>query len=132
MMQKRTLRAAIVTVAMAFAASVSGAGSAHAAAVEYWPGKDVTVGSCKGWLNKRTSDGYVQAVGQSWGALCGFELQRKRLGTGGYDWTPVSDLYVIQNAQSATGFHWNGTDAGSRVCLVNYTTNASDCGLGAW
>ncbi|GAA4998060.1 hypothetical protein GCM10023205_84840 [Yinghuangia aomiensis] len=131
-MQKRTLRAAIVTVAMAFAASVSGVGSAHAATVEYWPGKDVTVGSCKGWLNKRTSDGYVQAVAQSWGAGCAFQLQRKRLGTGGYDWTPVSDLYLIKNVQYATGFHWNGTDAGSRVCLFNNDINVSDCGAGAW
>ncbi len=132
MENRLTVRAAVVTAAMALAVSVGSAGSAQAAEIEYWPGKDATVGSCKGWLNKRASDGYVQAVAQSWGDDCAYWLERKRLGTGGYDWTRVSDYVVIHVAQSKTGFHWNGTDAGSRVCVSQNHTDTTVCGAGAW
>ncbi|HET6859708.1 MAG TPA: hypothetical protein VFH94_21785 [Streptomyces sp.] len=136
------IRSAALGVAIAAAATVFTGGTVQAAPAqtsqevgiqEYIPGKDVVVGQCKGWLNKRTSDGYVQALGQSWNNHeCVFVLQRKRLGSGGYDWTATSNSYWILNSTNATGYHWNGTNAGSRVCLWNYTTGGSACGEGAW
>ncbi|MET8116497.1 hypothetical protein [Streptomyces prasinus] len=132
MAKKQRIRATVVTITMALAASVSSVGSAQAAEVEYWAGKDVILGACKGWLNKRTSDGYVQAVVQSWGDECAMWLERKRLGTNGYDWTRVSNRVVIISSQYKTGFHWNGTDAASRVCITHNTTGREDCGLAAW
>ncbi|MFD5714568.1 hypothetical protein ACFWHW_30060 [Streptomyces pharetrae] len=136
-------RTAALGVAIATTATLFVGGTAQAAPAQtrqsdvsvqdYIPGKDVVVGQCKGWLNKRASDGYVQAVAQSWNNHeCVFVLQRKRLGSGGYDWTTVSDTYWILNQKKATGYHWNGTNAGSRVCLWNYTTGGEDCGEGAW
>ncbi|OSZ57046.1 hypothetical protein OQI_29430 [Streptomyces pharetrae CZA14] len=136
-------RTAALGVAIATTATLFVGGTAQAAPAQtrqsdvsvqdYIPGKDVVVGQCKGWLNKRASDGYVQAVAQSWNNHeCVFVLQRKRLGSGGYDWTTVSDTYRIMNEKKATGYHWNGTNAGSRVCLWNYTTGGEDCGEGAW
>jgi hypothetical protein len=137
-------RSAALGVAVAATATLFVGGTVEAAPAQtsqsdvsvqgYIPGKDVVVGQCKGWLNKRTSDGYVQAVAQSWNDhRCIFELQRKRVGSGGYDWKPVSDIYGIQNSKNATGYHWNGTNAGSRVCLVNATTGGPvACGDAAW
>lgn len=132
-MNVRRFVATAVAAAAVFGPGVAMSSPAAAADVEYVPGKDITIGSCKGWLNKRTSDGYIQAVGQSWGDDCDFWLQRKRLGEGGYDWTIVSNRYSIQNSTAATGFHWNGTNAGSRVCVHNYgNTYGVVCGDAIW
>ncbi|MGW0335333.1 hypothetical protein ACWD0J_26275 [Streptomyces sp. NPDC003011] len=136
-------RSAALGVAIAATATLFVGGTVQAAPAQtsqpdvsvqgYIPGKDVVVGQCKGWLNKRTSDGYVQALGQSWNNHeCLFVLQRKRVGSGGYDWKAVSNAYWILNSKDATGYHWNGTNAGSRVCLWNYTTGGSACGDAAW
>ncbi|GAA2994041.1 hypothetical protein [Streptosporangium longisporum] len=120
------------SVDSAFDAGSSGEAGVQAA--EYIPGKDVEVGNCKGWLNRRTTDGYVQALAQSWGNECYMILERKRLGAGGYDWTPVSDTRLVGIGYvTKTGWHWNGTDAGSRVCVVNATLGGTvKCGAGAW
>jgi hypothetical protein len=101
-------------------------------AVVYIPGQDVVIRNCKGWMNRRTTDNYVQALGQSWGVgFCEFWLERKRIGA--YDWTQVSDTYGVENAGPlSTGFHWNGTDAGSRVCLRYVSTGEQRCSSGYW
>lgn len=136
-------RPAALGVALAATATLFAGGTVQAAPAPspqsdvsvqgYIPDKDVVVGKCKGWLNKRASDGYVQALGQSWNNHeCVFVLQRKRVGSGGYNWTAVSNGYWILNSKKSTGYHWNGKNAGSRVCLWNYTTGGSDCGDGAW
>lgn len=97
----------------------------------YISGQDVVLGDCKAWMNRRTTDNYVQALGQSWGQNCTFWLERKRIGE--YDWTRVSDIYVVQNSSASTGFHWNGTNAGSRVCLRNLSAADFDaCSSGYW
>jgi hypothetical protein len=97
----------------------------------YIPGQDVALGSCKGWMNRRTTDNYVQALGQSWGDECEFWLERKAIGS--YDWTQVSDTYLVLNASLSTGFHWNGTNAGSRVCLRNLSIgDVTHCSSGYW
>lgn len=114
-------------------AQAASASADAAQAIEYIAGKDVTVGSCKGWMNRNTSNGEVQALGQSWNNNeCVVFLQRKRLGSGGYDWKQITHSYFLLNSTAATGFHWNGTNAGSRVCIMNSTTGGADCGDGAW
>ncbi|WP_432081203.1 hypothetical protein [Streptomyces sp. WAC 04229] len=141
-MTRLRTRSAAIGIAAAAAATLLTGGTAQAAPAQtgrsdvsvqgYIPGKDAVAGQCKGWLNKR-SDGYVQAVGQSWNNNeCLFVLQRRRVGSGGYGWTAVSHSYWILNSKNSTGYHWNGNDAGSRVCLWNYTTGAEDCGATAW
>ncbi|WTW98810.1 hypothetical protein OG216_38130 [Streptomycetaceae bacterium NBC_01309] len=80
------------------------------------------------------ADGYVQAYAQPWGHRCTFWLERKRLGPNGYDWTRVSAREdLIKGTYYYTGFHWNGTDAGSRVCVDNHDLQSfRQCGAGAW
>ncbi|MET8662711.1 hypothetical protein [Streptomyces tendae] len=137
----RTHAAAIGTAVAAATALLAGGtaqaapaqtGQSEASASGYVPGADAVAGQCKAWLNRR-SDGDVQAVGQSWNNNeCLFVLQRKRVGSGGYGWTAVSYSYWILNSKNSTGYHWNGDNAGSRVCLWNYTTGAEDCGAAVW
>jgi hypothetical protein len=107
-----------------------------ALAIEYISGQDVTVGSCKGWMNKRTTDGYVQALGQSWYSTdCDVWLERKRYNSDGsvaYNWKRVSNRYPILNSSASTGFHWNGTNAGSRVCVENFNNGSKSCSKGYW
>ncbi|MFI5799824.1 hypothetical protein [Streptomyces sp. NPDC051677] len=98
-------------------------------AVQYIPGKDITLGSCKGWLNRRTTDGYVQALGQSWGARCYVWLERADIH---FAWKEVSHSYEIQQSKAATGFHWNGRNYGSRVCISNLALGGTQCGATAW
>jgi hypothetical protein len=99
-------------------------------AVVYISGQDVVIGTCKAWMNRRTSDNYVQALGQSWQTSCTFWLERKRIGE--YDWTRVSDVYTVWYTSARTGFHWNGTNAGSRVCLYNSDQRTTACSSGYW
>jgi hypothetical protein len=127
--------AMVAVVAVPATAQAEPAGSTDdvsITAVQYIPGQDVVIGSCKAWMNKRTEDGYVQGLVQSWGNACEMWLERKRLGTGGYDWTPVSNIYGVINTTASTGFHWNGTNAGSRVCLFNYDAGTGRCSSGYW
>jgi hypothetical protein len=99
-----------------------------AAAVGYMAGKDVVIGSCKGWLNRRTSDGYIKAIGQSWGNECEFWLERKVSGAGGHDWKRVSGAHNILNNSKTTSFLWNSGNVSSRVCMANYNLGLVECG----
>lgn len=78
-----------------------------AQSVVYIPGKDVTSGSCKGWLNRRTSDGYVQALVQSWGARCAMwlELQADLQGLRGPAQQAVHRLPLERPRGRSTGLH---------------------------
>ncbi|WP_027344851.1 hypothetical protein [Hamadaea tsunoensis] len=92
---------------------------------------------CTAILIVRDSDGYVmgrfQSVDLGSGTQkCAGWLERKVTGSGGYDWTPVSDTYVVNAYTKSTGWHWNGTNAGSRVCLENLTTWEMACSTGVW
>ncbi|MEL5956473.1 hypothetical protein AADR41_17180 [Streptomyces sp. CLV115] len=109
----------------------SGKVAVGAQSVVYIPGKDVTSGSCKGWLNRRTSDGYVQALVQSWGARCAMWLERADTYP---HYKQISNDYEAQLNKRATGFHWNGRGAGARVCIVNRTLGQTTpyCGNIAW
>ncbi|MET7451357.1 hypothetical protein ABZT03_05535 [Streptomyces sp. NPDC005574] len=137
---KWAVRSGALISGLALAASLGAISQAQAAtpratvgaqSIDYIAGKDVTVGSCKGWMNRRSTDGYVQGLVQSWsGTDCSMWLERKVIGS--YDYTPVSDAYEVYNASASTGFHWNGTNAGSRVCIHNYNTGGSACGETAW
>lgn len=137
---KWAVRTGALISGVALAASLGGISQAQAAtprssvsiqSIDYIPGKDVTVGSCKGWMNRRSTDGYVQGLVQSWnGADCVMWLERKVIGS--YDYTPVSDGYEVVNTSASTGFHWNGANAGSRVCVHNNSTGAGGCGATAW
>lgn len=135
----KSLAAAAATIAVAagvMTATPATAQGTGALAIEYIPGQDVTVGSCKGWMNKRTTDGYVQALGQSWYSTdCDVWLERKRYNSDGsvdYNWKPVSNRYPILNSSASTGFHWNGTNAGSRVCVENFNNGSKSCSKGYW
>jgi hypothetical protein len=130
---------AVISAAPAMAASASDLSATPAdvsvQSVVYISGQDVVRGSCKAWMNRRTSDNYVQGLVQSWGDDCGMWLERKRIGS--YDWTPVSNFYEVDDgvldATAGTGFHWNGTDAGSRVCLFDYSRDTEAvCSPGYW
>ncbi|WP_385625739.1 hypothetical protein PXH67_45155 (plasmid) [Streptomyces sp. P8-A8] len=102
-----------------------------AQSVVYIPGKDITSGPCKGWLNRRTSDGYVQALVQSWGARCAMWLERADTYP---HYKQISKVYEAQLNKRSTGFHWNGRGAGARVCIVNQTLGQTTpyCGNIAW
>ncbi|MFC4504909.1 MULTISPECIES: hypothetical protein [Streptomyces] len=132
----RSLATAAIITGTLLGGGISTATSAAAAAqsIDYIAGKDTYAGSCKGWLNRDSSNGYVQALGQSWNNnQCVVYLERMRLGSGGYGWTPVSSSYFLLNSTAATGFHWNGTDAASHVCIDNATTGQKHiCGDAAW
>ncbi|MFF7249341.1 hypothetical protein ACFZBU_36185 [Embleya sp. NPDC008237] len=121
---------ASTTTAVAAPAPSAGDG-AVAQSVEYIPGKDAISGSCKGWLNRRTSDGYVQALVQSWGAHCAMWLERSDTWP---HYKRISKIYEAQLNKRSTGFHWNGRGAGARVCIVNVTLgqSAETCGEVAW
>ncbi|MDX3804294.1 hypothetical protein [Streptomyces sp. AK04-3B] len=137
---KWAVRTGALLSGVALAASLGGISQAQAAtprssagvqSIDYISGKDVTVGSCKGWMNRRSTDGYVQGLVQSWnGADCVMWLERKVIGS--YDYKSVSDGYEVINTSASTGFHWNGANAGSRVCVHNYSTGAGACGDTAW
>jgi hypothetical protein len=82
-------------------------------------------------MNRRSTDGYVQGLVESWSnADCLMWLERKVIGS--YDYTPVSNGYEVINTSAATGFHWNGTNAGSRVCIEDLKSGSSGCGKTAW
>jgi hypothetical protein len=138
-----TVAAAVAAIAVVDAASATAAPAnglsatptdVGALSVVYISGQDKVIGSCKAWMNRRTSDNYVQGLAQSWGDDCLMWLERKRIGS--YDWTPVSDYHEVNSAigkpTASTDFHWNGTDAGSRVCLWNERLGTQDCSSGYW
>jgi hypothetical protein len=137
---KWAVRTGALISGVALAASLGGVSQAQAAtprssasiqSVDYIPGKDVTVGSCKGWMNRRSTDGYVQGLVQSWnGVDCEMWLERKVIGS--YDYKHVSGGTDVVNTTASTGFYWNGTNAGTRVCITNWSTYVSDCGETAW
>ncbi|MFG3529939.1 hypothetical protein ACGF8B_24760 [Streptomyces sp. NPDC047917] len=126
----------LVSATTAGAAAPAPAGASDkvgvgAQSVVYIPGKDVTSGSCKGWLNRRSSDGYVQALVQSWGARCAMWLERADTYP---HYKQISYVYEAQLNKRSTGFHWNGRGAGARVCIVNKTLGQTTpyCGSIAW
>jgi hypothetical protein len=106
-----------------FLSGISQAGTANASTYSHFvSGSTVTSGSCKVWMNERNSDRYVQGVLQSWGDFCGMKLQRRKIGA---SWTTVSSTYWVRNDKRSTGFHWNGNNAGSRVCLFTSSWHCS-------
>ncbi|UNS98201.1 hypothetical protein MMF93_18385 [Streptomyces tubbatahanensis] len=54
------------------------------------------------------------------------------MGSGGYNWTQVSRNHWMTSVKRATGFHRNGTNAGSRVCIENSVTGKRGCGAAKW
>lgn len=97
--------------------------------IDYIWGSDVTLGSCKAWMNRRSSDNYVQGIAQSWGADCWVTLQRRKANE--IDWSYVASKEV-QQSKASTGFYWNGRDTQSRVCIYNVALGGSKCGGAAW
>ncbi|MFC7216836.1 hypothetical protein ACFQLX_01415 [Streptomyces polyrhachis] len=65
------------------------------------------------------------------GGACQGWLERRRDNPDGstmYGWTRVSDYYFVpDNWAKATGAHWNGTGAGSRVCIILTSTGEKGC-----
>ncbi len=101
---------------------------ANLQAIKYVSGSSVTKGSCKGWMNRNTRNGYVQGVGQSWGDTCTMWLQRYKVG---YGWYQLSDYYTLHNDKRSTGFHSNGTNLAARVCIELNWGNKK-CGKPIW
>ncbi|MET7370427.1 hypothetical protein ABZS61_32100 [Streptomyces sp. NPDC005566] len=71
------------------------------------------------------------------GTGCQGWLERKRYNADGsvqYNWTKVSDYYWFSDGQAwkETGFHWNGTNAGSRVCVLDTSVGKKECSTGVW
>ena len=61
-------------------------------------------------MNRRSTDGYVQGLVQSWnGVDCEMWLERKVIGS--YDYRRVSNGTDVVNTTASTGFYWNGTNA---------------------
>ncbi|WP_405009350.1 hypothetical protein [Kitasatospora sp. NBC_01539] len=127
---RRFTASAVATVALA-AGTVVLAPAASAAEAPV-PGTRWGFADC--WVEMyRRDDGYVQARGtSSHNNSCSIWLQRQRVGDGGYPWTTVSGVLDMYNNQRATAYHWNGTDAASRVCLNNASLGATNCGITVW
>ncbi|MEU3464436.1 hypothetical protein ABZ721_31330 [Streptomyces sp. NPDC006733] len=93
--------------------------------------------SCNGWMEKR-ADGYVRGVWQSaddYAISCRGWLERKAYnpdGTVKYNWTKVTDYYYVNSVQERSGYHWNGTNVGTRLCLENLGTGEKECSTGVW
>ncbi|MER6162493.1 hypothetical protein ABT147_44605 [Streptomyces sp. NPDC001868] len=99
--------------------------------------------TCMGWTENKNPDsgnsdiraGFRAAANS--GAGCQGWLERKRFnpdGTVKYNWTRVSDYVFYQDGDPwrFTGYHWNGTDAGSRVCVKLTATGEQGCSYGVW
>lgn len=121
----------VATLVVAGPAQAAGAGDVSAQSVDPVPGSSITVASCGGILFRRSGDGYVQAAAHSYGE-CAMWLERKVIGDGGYNWKPVSNRYWMFNSAAKTGFHWNGTNAASRVCLYDSDDEMGGCGPEVW
>jgi hypothetical protein len=95
---------------------------------------------CDAYTEVRASDGYVRGAFRSWNLgssaqVCEGWLERKRYNSDGslqYNWTRVSDIDRIIAETRWSGYHWNGTDAGSRVCIKNYASGEKACSYGVW
>jgi hypothetical protein len=81
----------------------------------------------------------AEAKGKFWaqnGGACQAWLERQRFNADGslmYNWQRVSDFYWLQNVDSReTGWHWNGDNARSRVCIVDTRTGEKGCAEGVW
>ncbi|MGQ4381924.1 hypothetical protein [Streptomyces sp. SAS_270] len=70
------------------------------------------------------------------GGACQAWLERKRYNDDGslqYNWTKISDYYFLQSGdQRETGWHWNGANTGSRVCVILTSTSEKGCSNGIW
>ncbi|WP_405016595.1 hypothetical protein OHV05_05425 [Kitasatospora sp. NBC_00070] len=93
---------------------------------------------CDGWVE--ASDDGVNAIGTfsgvDYSASCIGWLERKRYNDNGtvmYNWTKITDYYYLNGIQtSLSGWHWNGTNAGTRVCMKFTPTGETGCSNGIW
>ncbi|NUR72831.1 MAG: hypothetical protein HOU81_18615 [Hamadaea sp.] len=96
---------------------------------------------CQAHLNVRSSDGYVQGGFRSYDNTevnlgihrCIGWLERRSIKPGNsYGWTKVSNFYEVYNGSRWTGWHWNGDDAESRVCISDMDGPDAVCSTGHW
>ncbi|MBW8486197.1 hypothetical protein [Actinomadura parmotrematis] len=93
---------------------------------------------CQGWMEVRASDGYVRGVWQSsdlYAVSCKGWLERKTYSTDGtvkQNWTKVTNYYFVNSDQDRSGYHWNGTNAGTRICAQVIDSGQTQCSTGVW
>ncbi|WP_369229673.1 hypothetical protein AB5J56_02880 [Streptomyces sp. R21] len=99
----------------------------------------VSLSYCHAYTENKTNDTNSDIKGKfdaANGSTCTAWLERKRYNPDGsvqQDWTRVSDVYSVQSWTAAeTGWHWNGTNAGSRVCIIRVDTGERGCSKGVW
>ncbi|MEU3464437.1 hypothetical protein ABZ721_31335 [Streptomyces sp. NPDC006733] len=89
-------------------------------------------------MDKRASDGYVRGGFRSYAPYsisCTGWLERKAYnpdGTVKYNWTKVTDYYFVNNSIDYSGYHWNGANVGTRICMQIIATGEKACSYGVW
>ncbi|MFD4371815.1 hypothetical protein [Streptomyces sp. NPDC058486] len=137
---KKKLALAAVSAALLTAATDTPAYATvdqHGSAmVTVWAGPSAKCRAYTVNIDPYTFNSDIKGVFESYnGGLCQAWLERKRYNADGsvnYDWTKVSHTYTWGSGTVQTGWHWNGTDAGSRVCVIWLDTNEKGCSKGIW
>ncbi|GAA2994051.1 hypothetical protein [Streptosporangium longisporum] len=137
-MLHRTIRNAALVCGVALLLAPIGATTANADTIVTYSG--VGVGGCTIYLQYRTSDGYVRLKtvndNEEVAAGCTSELYRKRYNDDGsvrYDWTALGAERVVGRFTTAyTGWHWNGTNAGTKGFVESHAGDASGWTLAKW
>lgn len=102
---------------------------AQASTAYIW-GSDISIGSCKAWMNGDTSNFDVQGLVQSWGDTCEMRLWQST--DGGKTWHHASYGYSVSSGHRTDQTGWHSAGSGyrdqSHVCLTNWTRQVALCG----
>ncbi|MBW8486196.1 hypothetical protein [Actinomadura parmotrematis] len=106
--------------------------------VDIWTEGNFGVRICGATITVRSSDGYVKggfSSFQPYSISCKGWLERKTYNTDGtvkQNWTKVTNFYFVNNSHDESGYHWNGTNAGTRICMQVIDTGEKACSYGIW